>query len=382
MIIKRNQEDLIKKSIEKYSILFITGPRQSGKTTLCRNVFKDFVYKNLEDPETRLFAKNDPKNFLSENKKIVIDEIQRVPELLSYIQVLSDDDNKKKFVLTGSQNILIANKISQSLAGRVAIYNLLPFSMSELKNTNFQINDLYKQIFYGFYPRIYNKNLDPSEWYKNYIQTYLERDVREIKNIINLIDFQRFLRLCAGRTGQILNLLSLSKDVGVSVNTIKSWLSILEATYIIYLLPPYFRNFNKRIIKSPKLYFYDCGLVCSLLGINNVTQLKTHPLIGSIFETLCIGEILKQNYHKNMNINFYYWRDKTGNEIDVIFEKNNIINAIEIKLSKTFLPEFVNNLNYLEKITKSTISKKIICTSEEDIKYKDVTMQNYKNISF
>jgi len=380
MIIDRILIKSLSKAIKQYPILFITGPRQSGKTTISKKIFNEFIYKNLEDPETRLFAKNDPKNFLFQANKIIIDEIQRVPELLSYIQVMTDADNKKKFVITGSQNILVSQKISQSLAGRVAIFNLLPFSFEEIINTGFEKKDIYEQVIYGFYPRVYDRLLNPIEWYPNYIQTYLERDVREIKNISSLIDFQRFLKLCAGRTGQILNLSSLANDLGTAVNTIKGWLSVLEATFIIYLVPPFYKNFNKRIIKSPKLYFYDTGLVCSLLAIKNEDQLKTHPLYGNIFETLCVSEVVKQNYNNNLHINFYYWRDKSGNEVDLLYEKDNKINAIEIKSSSTFSQEFIKELNYLEKITEDEINKKVIYSSMKDTRYKDVLLQGWKNI--
>jgi len=291
-----------------------------------------------------------------------------------------DADNKKKFVITGSQNILVSQKVSQSLAGRVAIFNLLPFSFKEIINTSFGKKDIYEQVIYGFYPRIYDKLLDPIEWFPNYIQTYLERDVREIKNISSLIDFQRFLKLCAGRTGQILNLSSLANDLGAAVNTIKGWLSVLEATFIIYLVPPFYKNFNKRIIKSPKLYFYDTGLVCSLLAIKNEDQLKTHPLYGNIFETLCVSEVVKQNYNNNLHINFYYWRDKSGNEVDLLYEKNNKINAVEIKSSSTFSQEFIKELNYLERITKDEINKKVIYSSMKNTRYKDVLLQGWRNI--
>jgi len=380
MIINRILIKSLSRAVKQYPVLFITGPRQSGKTTISKKVFNKFIYKNLEDPETRLFAKNDPKNFLSQADKIIIDEIQRVPELLSYIQVMIDADNKKKFVITGSQNILVSQKVSQSLAGRVAIFNLLPFSFKEIINTSFGKKDIYEQVIYGFYPRIYDKLLDPIEWFPNYIQTYLERDVREIKNISSLIDFQRFLKLCAGRTGQILNLSSLANDLGAAVNTIKGWLSVLEATFIIYLVPPFYKNFNKRIIKSPKLYFYDTGLVCSLLAIKNEDQLKTHPLYGNIFETLCVSEVVKQNYNNNLHINFYYWRDKSGNEVDLLYEKNNKINAVEIKSSSTFSQEFIKELNYLERITKDEINKKVIYSSMKNTRYKDVLLQGWRNI--
>lgn len=380
MIIQRLLEKNLSESIKKNSVLFITGPRQSGKTTLVKNLFKDYLYKNLENPEIRLFAYSDPKNFLNQSSKLIIDEIQRVPELLSYIQSIVDEDKKKRFIITGSQNILISQKISQSLAGRVVIFNLLPFSLQELKNTNFYKKDLYEQIFFGFYPRIYDRNLNPLEWYPNYIQTYLERDVREIKNIANLIDFQRFLKLCAGRVGQILDLSSLANDVGVSVNTIKGWLSILEATFIAYRLPPFYKNFNKRIIKSPKIYFYDTGLVCSLLGIKNKEQLQTHPFFGSIWENFCISEMVKQNYHHNLNLHFYYFRNKSGNEVDLIYEKNNQIYAIEIKSSATFSESFVKNLYYLEKISGNKIKKIIIYTGLDNNQFKDVLIQRWMNM--
>lgn len=380
MIIDRILVKSLSNAIQHYSVLFITGPRQSGKTTISKRLFNEYIYKNLEDPETRLFAKNDPKNFLSQSNKIIIDEIQRVPELLSYIQVMTDADNKKKFVITGSQNILVSQKISQSLAGRVAIFNLLPFAFEEIINTSFEKKEICKQILFGFYPRVYDRLLNPIEWYPNYIQTYLERDVREIKNINSLTDFQRFLKLCAGRTGQILNLSSFANDLGTAVNTIKGWLSILEATYIIYLVPPFYKNFNKRIIKSPKLYFYDTGLACSLLSIKDEGQLKTHPLYGNIFETFCVSEAVKQNYNNNLNISFYYWRDKSGNEIDLLYEKENQINAIEIKSSSTFSQEFIKGLNYLEKITGNKINKKVIYSSQQDTQYKDVLLQGWRNI--
>lgn len=381
MLIKRHQEKNIKKYSEKYPVIFVTGPRQSGKTTICKTVFPKYAYQNLEDPQTRLIASTDPRSFLSQSNRMIIDEIQRVPELLSYIQVISDSDSKKKFVITGSQNILISEKISQSLAGRVAIFNLLPFSLKEIQNTQFKSKDNTKLMLKGFYPRIYDRKLDPVEWYKNYIQTYLERDIREIKNIVNLIDFQRFLKLCAGRTGQILNLSSLSNDVGVSVNTIKGWLSVLEATFIIHLLPPFFKNFNKRIVKSPKIYFLDSGLACSLLDIKNTTQLQTHPLIGNIFETFCISEILKLNYNTRQNLDLYYFRDKLGNEIDLVYEKENTLNALEIKSSKTFTTEFIKNLMYFEKVSDRPVVKKLILQTDKATVYKDIWLDNVENIS-
>jgi len=381
MVITRILEKQIVSSAKNYPVVFITGPRQSGKTTLSKQTFAKYYYQNLENPETRLTAQTDPKNFLSQSNNMIIDEIQRVPDLISYIQSIVDENPDKRYVITGSQNILISKKVSQSLAGRIAIFTLLPLSLKETENTHYKVKNIYNQIVRGFYPRIYDKNLNPIEWYPNYIQTYLERDIREIKNIINLMDFQRFLKLCAGRTGQIVNLSSLANDVGVSVNTIKGWLSILEATYIIYLLSPYYRNFNKRIIKSPKLYFFDVGLVCSLLSIKNENQLKTHPLFGSIYETFCASEILKQNYNNNTHINFYHWRDKNGNEIDLLYENNNELNTIEIKSSCTLNEDDSKNLYLFEKLTKSKVNKKLIYLSQEIKKYKDIYLQDWNSIS-
>lgn len=377
MIIKRKLEKHVKRLAEEYPVLFITGPRQSGKTTLVKQVFKNYFYTNLEDPEIRLMAKNDPKTFLFQAETMIIDEVQRVPELLSYMQAIVDKEEKKKFIISGSQNLLISQKISQSLAGRVNILNLLPFSLEEIRETAYEKKELLEQIFYGFYPRIYDKNLRPENWYNNYVQTYLERDVREIKNIGNLLDFHRFLKLCAGRTGQILNLSSLSNELGISVNTVKEWLSILEATFIIRILPPYYKNFNKRIIKSPKIYFYDTGLVCSLLSIRDSTYLESHPLFGNIYETFCIAEIVKQSFNNNINIDFYYWRDKVGNEIDLLYEKDNFINAVEIKSSQTFTEEFTKGLDYFEKIIQGKIKKKIILNIKEKRKYKDIILQGW-----
>lgn len=380
MIIKRILGKKILEAIKNYSVLFITGPRQSGKTTLTKQIFSDYLYQNLENPEIRLFAQTDPKNFLLQSKKMIIDEIQRAPDLLSYIQSFIDEDKDRKYILTGSQNILISKKISQSLAGRVNIFILLPLSLEEINHTSYKSKNIFSQMIKGFYPRIYNENLNPVDWYPNYIQTYLERDVREIKNIVNLIDFQRFLKLAAGRTGQILNLSSLANDIGVSVNTIKGWLSVLAATYIIYFLTPFYKNFNKRIIKSPKLYFFDTGLVCSLLSIKNEDQLKTHPLFGNIYETFCLSEIIKQNYNHKFHIDFYYWRDKQGNEVDIVYE-NNGLNVVEIKSSMTINKDDGKNLLIFEKLAGKKLNKKIIYLSQKIRKYKDFTINDWSSIS-
>jgi len=280
-MIPRQVSEKLKRS--QYPVILVTGPRQSGKTTLVKHIFPKYLYQNLEIPETRIFAREDPKAFLDQAEKMVLDEVQNVPNMLSYIQGIVDGNKDRHFVLTGSQNLLISEKISQSLAGRAAITQLHPFSLEELRAVKLLEQDLITQIYKGFYPRIYDEKLAVDRWYDNYIQTYLERDVRKIKNIGDLSRFQKFMGLIAGRTGQVLNLSSLANDVGASVPTIKSWISILEASYIVFKLPPFYNNFNKRLIKAPKIHFYDSGLVCALLNINSPKHLRNHPLIGSIF---------------------------------------------------------------------------------------------------
>jgi predicted AAA+ superfamily ATPase len=324
MIIKRVLENKLKQLRSKFPVISLTGPRQSGKTTLVKYAFDDMDYVSLEDPDTREFAQTDPRGFLAGyTKGVIIDEAQRVPDLFSYIQTIIDTHNKPgMFILTGSQNFLLDENISQTLSGRVAVLNLLPFSLEELAGTSFDLtlSDYPRALFKGFYPRIYDFDLDPRDWYPGYVQTYLERDVRQIKNITDLGIFRRFMRLCAGRTGQILNLSSLAVDCGISHNTVKSWLSLLETSYIIFLLKPHFKNFRKRLVKMPKLYFFDPGLTCYLLGIENEKQVDTHFLKGSLLESVVIAEFFKYRLNRGREPNCYYWRDKTGHEIDGILE--------------------------------------------------------------
>lgn len=346
-MIKRKLEKKIGEMIKSFPVVAVIGPRQSGKTTLVRNYFDDFEYRNLEEPDTRLFALEDPRAFLETNKKgIIIDEAQRAPEIFSYIQTIADSTkNKTKFILSGSHNFLLHNQIAQSLAGRVAILTLLPFSFVELNN-KYLINDINEYIYKGFYPPIYDKKIKPEDWYPNYIQTYIEKDVRLIKNITDLNNFTLFVRLCAGRIGQILNLTSLANETGISVNTAKSWLSILEASYIIFMLQPHHQNFNKRLIKMPKLYFYDTGLACSLLRIENSEQLKTYHQTGSLFENLILSDIIKQRYNDGKRNNLFFWRDKTGNEIDCILDYGLNKKIIEIKSGKTISSHWLKSLEY------------------------------------
>lgn len=354
-MIKRVIQDKIKQLAEKFPVISVTGPRQSGKTTLIKSMFPDLLYESLEDPDTRLFALSDPRKFLGNEKKMIIDEIQRAPELFSYIQSNTDKTGLSgQYIISGSQSFLLNQHISQSLAGRVAIFNLMPLSLFELREHGFKITKYEKLIHKGFYPRLYDRNIIPADFYPNYIQTYLERDVRLLQNIHDLNLFIRFLKLCAGRIGQLLNLNSLANDCGVSPNTAKSWISVLEASFVIFLLQPHFKNFNKRLVKMPKLYFIDTGLASSLLDIESENQLSTHYLRGVLFENLIISEFIKTRLNNGLRSNCYFWRDNKGIEIDCIIENGNLITPVEIKSGNTFNQDFFKNLNYWNKLSGNT----------------------------
>lgn len=356
-MIKRELAKIIKKLRPKFPVITVTGPRQSGKTTLIKSICTDIPYVSLEDIDMRNNAIDDPRGFLSNFPKgAVLDEAQRAPGLFSYIQGIVDEKKDVHFVLSGSQNFLLLQNITQSLAGRAAILKLLPFSLTELSEENILFETFEEAIFKGLYPGIYDNDIDPSFFYPSYISTYLEKDVRQIKNIENQNNFSKFIKLCAGRTGQLLNINSLAVDAGVSPNTAKSWLSVLETSYIIYYLQPYHKNFNKRIIKSPKLYFYDTGLVCSLLGIESTQQVKTYYSKGALFENLIINEFLKNRLHNGKTPGFYFWQNKTKQEIDLIIETPNRPIPFEIKSGMTMQNSFFTNLKYWQKLTEEVTS--------------------------
>ncbi len=334
----------------------LTGPRQSGKTTLVKETFPEYRYMNLEKPNIRQMALEDPINFISlinNEKGMIIDEAQYAPDLFSYIQSLVDEKKKAKFILTGSQNFLLSAQISQSLAGRVRILTLLPLSMQELSMSNYDLLSVESHIWTGGYPSVYARGVDIEDWYLDYIQTYVERDVRQIINIHSLNQFQVFLKLCAGRIGQLLNYTALANEVGVKDTTIRQWIGLLEASYVLYTLKPYYNNFGKRLIKSPKIYFYDTGLACSLLDIKNEHQLESHYLKGGLFENLIINEIIKNytNYGKRPSI--YYWRESNGVEIDLLIEKGAKLIPIEIKATKTTKMNFFKNIKLFCKTSKT-----------------------------
>jgi len=353
-MIQRNLSSKLKLLAEQYPVVTLTGPRQSGKTTLVKSIFPEWGYVSLEEPDMREFASIDPRGFIGAYPRhYILDEVQRAPDLFSYIQTHVDDLGEPGvYVLTGSSNFGLMEGISQSLAGRVAILELLPFSFSELEQAGRLPGSIEEYMFTGAYPRIYDMNLEPSRWYSNYVATYLERDVRQIKNVTDLSAFQQFLKMCAARSGQILNLSALGNDCGITHNTAKSWLSILQAGYIVYLLRPHFKNFNKRLIKSPKLYFYDSGLLSYLLGVASPENLNIHSHRGYIFETWVISELLKGRMNRGLKENIYFWRDNVGHEIDCIVEKGDRLLPLEIKSGKTVSSDFFKGLTFYIELSK------------------------------
>ena len=356
MLIRREIQPLIEEQAKFYPVIAIMGPRQSGKTTLSKMIFPKKPYVNLEDPSERAFFENDPKGFLNRYPKgAIIDEAQNCPDLFSYIQVLVDEEKiPGMFILTGSQNFLVLEKISQSLAGRICLFNLLPFSFTELLGSEYfdDSKDRDALILNGAYPPIYDKQLCPKTWYANYIQSYIEKDIKTILNIKNQTAFKKFLSLCASNVGQIFNVSKISASIGVDHRTISSWMSILEASFIIKLVYPYYKNFKKRIIKSPKIYFYDTGIACHLLKINTTkTLLDDRKQFGHLFENFIITEIMKLNNNYNRNWELYFWRDSHNNEVDLLIEKDRGLLPIEIKSSETFQPKFAEQLNHWHRVS-------------------------------
>jgi uncharacterized protein len=336
----------------QFTAVAVVGPRQSGKTTLVRSVFGDKPYVNLENPDTRRYALEDPRGFLSGYPDgAIIDEAQRVPELFSYLQqILDENPVPGLFIITGSNNFLLQESISQSLAGRVGYLYLLPLSLEEISDLSGKTNML---LFKGGYPALYNDEIDPGKWFANYIRTYVERDVRLLKNITNLNAFERFLRLCAGRVGQLLNMSSLAIETGVDVKTISAWISVLETSFIVFRLQPWHENFNKRVVKMPKLYFYDTGLAIALLGFENAGQLALNPYRGSLFENMIIVEFLKGRFNSGRSSNLFFWRDNVGNEIDLILENGAERVAVEIKSGQTVTADYFKGIRFWNKITGS-----------------------------
>lgn len=386
MLLQRKMTPRLLKLKEQFPAIGILGPRQSGKTTLAKLLFPDYKYINLEDLDQRVFAAEDPRRFLDaleKEKGVILDEIQRVPSLLSYLQSYIDRSQKPGFfVLTGSENILLSQEISQTLAGRIGLVTLLPLSVEELKAGNHLPMDLKEVLFRGFYPAIHTRRIDAKEWIESYLRTYIERDVRSLKHITDLSLFQKFLKLCAGRVGQILDLTSLGNDCGVTAHTVRSWISILEATYVIFLLHPHYKNFSKRLIKSPKLYFYDTALACHLLSISSPEDLETHYLRGGLFESFILSDLMKQRFNEGRLSNLYFWRDKSGLEIDCLIEESSKLIPIEIKSAATVHPDFFANLTKWNALSQNPPSQGyVIYGGVENQTRSQGTLLSWKEIS-
>lgn len=372
MLYTRQAQKTLKKWARNLRAVALLGPRQSGKSTLCRMAFPKKDYVSLENPSLLQLIVNDPEGFLANYPKgAVIDEAQRFPGIFSYLQRrLDENDARGQFILTGSNNFLLQQNISQSLAGRIAYLNLFPLTFSELRKYGRFPENWENAAINGFYPEVTFKNIDPIIWYASYSKTYIERDVRLIKNISNLHLFTRFVQLCAGRSGKILNIQSLAADVGIDHKTAQSWLSVLESSYIIFLLKPYANNFNKQIVKSPKLYFLDTGLLCYLLNINKSSQLFNSPFRGQIFENLIIADKVKENEHLGQQKNFFYWRNKTGIEVDLISQDGDQVEIAEIKSGATYQPDSYKSLDYFQNLFGRSLHKIIYYGGIESFKLK------------
>ena len=381
--VKRNLEAQATRLMKLFPVVTITGPRQSGKTTLVKAIAKDYSYVSFENLDIRENAQKDPRGFLRQYPdKAIFDEIQLVPELVSYLQEVIDNKNQPgMFLLTGSQNLALHEQVSQSLAGRTSMLRLLPFEISELRDQPQLKNwDFHHWIVNGFYPRIFKQQIPPSDYYPAYFETYIQRDVRLIQNIHNLSGFITFIRLCAGRIGQLLDLSSLANDTGISVNTAKGWLSILEASYIIFLLQPYYKNLNQRVIKSPKLYFYDTGLACWLLKIADPDQLDAHYLRGGLFENLIIADLLKQSYHNLKQTDLYFLRNSNGVEVDCLSESPKGLELIEIKSGQTFNQNFLSGLlKWSKNIADPSIRKSLVYAGKEETWQSEIQIRNWKD---
>lgn len=382
MFLRHLQKKIIKLAGD-YPVLTLLGPRQSGKTTLVKESFPGKPYVNLEMPETRELADTDPHGLLKKFPSgCIFDEIQNVPKLLSYIQVLVDETQLKgMFILTGSHQLLLHQKISQSLAGRTVLLNLLPMSIQELGDAGFDLN-VDEYLYQGFYPRIYKDKLEPTIAYRSYLQTYIERDVRDLIGVKDLVQFQRFMKLCAGRIGQVLNMESIGNEIGLSGHTVKNWLSILEASFVIIRLQPYFENFGKRIIKSPKLYFIDVGIAAYLLGIESVGQAERDPLRGNLFENLVLMELVKARFNQGLEPSFYFFRDSHMNEIDLIFKRGDQLIPIEIKSSATYNQSFLKRLKFFKSLIENRCQEGyLIYSGDAEQQLHNFHLINYKHSS-
>ncbi len=382
-MIPRQATPVLQKLALGYPILAITGPRQAGKTTLAQTTFPDKRYLSLEDPDQRAFAEEDPRAFLARLPQgAILDEAQRCPALFSYLQTRVDAEKKMgQFVLTGSQQFGLLSNITQSLAGRVGMVQLLPFSLQEMQRGELAIHDLDDLMWRGMYPPVHDRQLAPEQWFANYLVTYVERDVRQLIEVQNLSLFQRFIKLCAARCGQLLNLSSLASDCGVSHNTVRAWISVLEASYVVFLLQPHHQNFGKRLVKTPKLYFVDTGLAAFLLGIRDPQHLSIHSARGALFENFVISELLKRRYNEGLPSNLFFWRNNAGVEVDLLIEQGEQLIPVEIKSGQTFTSDFLAGLQKWIRLAGETcLAPRLVYGGEENMTRSGVLVQSWKAI--
>ncbi len=381
--IDRTVEITLNRLAASFPVVGVTGPRQAGKTTLARHCFPKKPYVSLEDPDYLDFAHTDPRRFLGQFPQgAILDEVQRCPELFSYLQLIVDEARQMgQFILTGSQQFGFRAKISQTLAGRIGLIHLLPFSFTELRTAGVEPKSLDDLVYKGFYPPVYDRNIHPSDWYGSYVQTYVERDVQQLVKVKDLNAFRTFLRICAGRAGQIINLSSMGNDCGLSHNTVKEWLSVLEASYITFQLRPHYKNFSKRLIKSPKLYFYDSGLLAWLLGIKGSSQIIMHALRGALFENFIISELVKYQYAKGEPANISTWRDNNGLEIDVIIDQDSRLIPLEIKAGQTINRDFFKNLRKWLKLAGDEAAQAfLIYGGDQDQDRGDINVLSWRHL--
>ncbi len=383
-MISRKASEKLQELATYFKVVAVVGPRQSGKTTLVRSIFPNKPYVSLEDPDQRRFALEDARGFLSEFPEgAILDEVQRTPELFSYLQGVVDSSTQTgQFILTGSNNFLLQQSITQSLAGRVGYLQLLPFSLTELYPDHAGVPSEDELMIKGGYPPLFEPGIPGELWFPNYLRTYIERDVRQVKNITDLIVFERFIRLLAGRVGQELNMTALGNEVGVDTKTIQSWIGILESSFLIYLLRPHFKNFNKIIVKRPKIYFLDTGLVSFLLGISTTAQLDFHPLRGALFENLVVSELIKVRTNEAKEINLFFWRDKTGHEIDVLIDEGLDLFPIEIKSGKTINSDYFKNLKFWMNLSQHKNGMVLYAGTQSQSRSDGIDVRNWEEYLF
>ena len=380
--IKRDIEATIVEASKYFPVITVTGPRQSGKTTMLRHVFPDLHYYSLEDLDTRSFAMKDPVRFLHlHDDGMILDEVHHFPDLLSYIQGIVDSEPEKKYILSGSSNFALLKDVSQSLAGRSGVFELMPLTLGEAKRSGVNVSKVDEQLYSGLYPAVCSGKNIPKFLYPSYVKTYLERDVRDLLNVKDMRQFNLFLKLCAGRIGSLYNATEMANEVGVTTKTIQSWTSILQASYVLYLLPPYFANTRKRLTKSPKMYFYDTGLACTLLGIETPEQLAFDKMRGHLFENMIVMELLKHRLNEGKEANLYFYRDSNQNEIDILVEHPSSIEAIEVKSAMTFSPSFEKTLKKVGEWVSTPISRRaVVYAGSLEDKNGEIQLLNYQNI--